>query len=86
MNLVVLKTFIYLKMEINKNLYPHLYEFHSLGGFNTEEGQDYFHANGTKISREDYYSMKIEVYRRKFGKTKNIHMPETEINPPTPFL
>jgi hypothetical protein len=27
-----------------------------------------------------------DVKRRKMGGSKNIHCPETEINPPTPFL
>ena len=54
--------------------------FHKMG---FDDKEDYEVLQKLKKYRRDY---KVYIAREELGDNKNIHMPETEINPPTPFL
>jgi hypothetical protein len=54
--------------------------FHKMG---YDDVEDYSLKEMKKKYMEKYVS---DVKRRQMGGTKKIHYPETEINPPTPFL
>jgi hypothetical protein len=54
--------------------------FHKMG---FDDVEDYSLKEMKRKYIEKYVS---DVKRRQMGGTKNIHMPETKINPPTPFL
>jgi hypothetical protein len=63
-------------MKIQKHLFPYLYEFHSLGDYDTKEGYKYFLKNGEKIRFEKKCLKEIMGIRFEFGDNKNIHILE----------
>ena len=71
---------------ICKKRYPFLYEFYRLEKMRTLEGREFWENNEMRISIERAKLNLILSIRNEFGDNKKIHMPETEINPPTPFL
>ena len=71
---------------INKKRYPFLYEFYRLRKMRTLEGREFWENHEMRISIERAKLNLILSIRNEFGDNKKIHMPETEYNPPTPFL
>ena len=52
----------------------------------TLEGREFWENHEMRISIERAKLNLILSIRNEFGGDRNIHMPETEYNPPTPFL
>jgi hypothetical protein len=74
-------------MIYNKKELTHYHEFVSLGGVRTEQGKKYGEDNSRILSYEYLKLLETLRYRDEdLGGDKNIHMPETDHNPPTPFL
>ena len=71
---------------ISKRLHPHLYEYYRVGGFDTWEGRKYYKMKEHWIMMELTSCWNLFNNRARSGGNKKIHMPETEPNPPTPFL
>ena len=75
-------------ITISKKMYPLLHEMQRLGGFYTSEGIEYLNRHYDEIKRERVGWDTTRYFRVvEFNDDdKKVHMPETEINPPTPFL
>ena len=73
-------------MIYSKRLSPHIHEFIMLGEGSTHEGRRYAVDNTRIIHNEFIELSKIESHRVILGGDKNIHMPELNHNPPTPFF
>ena len=76
----------------DKSVYPFHYEFEKIravkrGNRLSEEEKEFLHKNHQKLT--DEYELHIQLCQERIvnlGGDRNIHCPETEINPPTPFL
>ena len=74
-------------MRIIKNICPHLCEFRSLGGYDTEEGLGYYVKYERVIDWERSKNMDENLIRAvNFGGDEKIHMPETVQNPLPLFM
>ena len=72
--------------KIDGKVCPHLLEFKLLGGFFSEQGMEYYEKNWEDVRMEDKIHVRSVKDRRRMGGDLNIHLPETVVNPPTPFL
>ena len=73
-------------MKIPKHIFPHWYEYHYLNEQNNNDACEYWIKNIDKIRFEKSYWKETINIRYGLGGDRNIHCPETEYNPPTPFL
>lgn len=59
---------------INKNVFPHAYEYHRLVGIHSEEGARYVRKHGKDIDREYGMVVETKLERKRLGGTKEIHI------------
>lgn len=75
-----------MKLYLSKKFYPYYAEYDRLGKSDTEEGRKFLEENKSNIDDEISQCLEFGWYRKMNLDSRFVHCPETEYNPPTPFL
>lgn len=62
-----------MSMDINKRIFPHIFEFNRLGGTNTPEGREYLDRVKNEINEEYGRYVEVKRERLKIGGNEEIH-------------